>query len=1120
MSARQQQALQQQAKLREVAARAEAEPVMQPAPAPEPAPAPAPKPVAAEPEVLGPKQVFTPEEAVAKGQAASQKRIKEATPRKKQLLQQQRRKKKQIEKLKTEKEKPVASKDIIERTGEKIPSQKAIAEKIKGEKQAIEDARLKELRSKKRALEKKRAGFKTKKAKDKVTKEIEEVKKQLESKPVTMSKREIQKELKRYAENQKKAAKEILAEREKSRQAKIRALESELKGIDTELNLIRKYTEPQLPMRVAQKAEFTIENPPKVVDGVQEGRRFVPERGTVFRPKKGEAPVTAVKDAKGRYKSVSIGEEKPLRRVKVKKPSGDTVFRPKEGEYPVTVIKNPKGQYKSASFGEEKPPRRVKVKIPSSGKKVNEKKRSFKALTAMLQDTASRLTSIDPSGIGKDFYEMTTKLISRASALKKDIASKKQLALLDKVFKNYKNEWATGDLEKLPPEAVAIIKKAQPIFERVSQELESLGLPPLPKVEGLYWPNRYDPNKLPKNLRKSGFEKAADEANSLESLKIGEGDGLGWDNVVEQLTKARSYKIGDKVPADVLKALETPSKSLDRFVKQVTKQAAEGEFFGKIEKGTPYSKLIKAKVDSGSLSADEKEMAQRALYDYFSSEKIKNPTEQAVGDVVGTIQRLILLGKLSVTSLRQAIMTPVMAGSRYGLKGILDTFGGKRIKMGAVDAEIYGNALNDRKSFLSLVEKMLNPGFEITQRVETYRGNLEPAAGFLTREAARALKTGKPRGMFKTFLERMYPEEAGRDFAIRRLAHYAKNNKKLDLLSLEDTITFARMKGTALSRGDKVRFAQKGTMGKGFYNILTWTIKNSNTVADSTIGELSRGNVDSGLKNILGNVLLYGGVGAATEQFINAFHGRGSNDPMKDYINEYKELAFELMMPLYNKASMDKIANPENWDDAFFDQVFKGARPAAKLAGDISKPLASGDIAGIFDPEVNPSLRLLPSGHIGELKYLSSRAFQADKGANRARQQAKDTPKELKNASQILEVAKEQTFARENPDVISPSIKKRLSVENVGKPVMDRVLARASSQRVAATKYGTLDEEKAKLLGARKAEVDKIEDMYKVILATEVSSGRLTQKEADKFWQQRSGVIERALAKSIQGRIR
>ncbi len=868
-------------------------------------------------------------------------------------------------------------------------------------------------------------------------------------------------------------------------------------------------------IRSSDSAQFTL-------PGMEPQPVALPTERTMLRSREGEAPVVAAMSKKG-IDAVSFGTPEPatpneMRRFR----EGETIGRtPQKSElldleYGPPAV-SPKentvyGELQKVELFAERveqifnpestPKQKAKVikDVDSLLKKTKPTESTTKnliegiksAATATmegLQDISSRVQSLSRP-IGIKLNEHVGTLAVMPKALQRRLSKVANFKTLEKEFKTNKAAFLEGRVDDMSLQARKELEKLQPVFNEINDSLIEAGLPELPKVNGLYFPRRYDKEGLAKLRNKDSYSEKLERDKAKDLIE-------SQDDIVTALETERKFK--DSVPEEYQAIAMSPIKAMRAWSRDVARQVADSNFFGGIKpnepvlgKGGLLDRLVSK--EAPDLTSKQRETIYNDIAAYFRKPGLMSPRATKLAAAAGAAQRGLTLGRIG-TAIKQGVLAIPYGMHRHGIMKGLKGLTENRVNRTQFEMDMMGDLDTSAGKLNAAVNIVGIPGFTATQIFETNKGSLAPSFVELYTGALKASKKGKATGEFKRFLDRHYlPEE--HQMVINRLAKFAKDKALTpDHFTLIDTFNNSRMKGAALSKADKVRWANESGLGKALSTLLTFSIKRSNAFVDRTVGAAREGDYGTAAKNLLSAAVLLGPMEAATVTAIKEVLDSPLDfDWKKEFTKNYQNFVTEHSMPLINRYVFDQLGDANKWDDILVGSAAKGLDKGLRIAESAKKAIVSGQPLSFFDREVNKSFKDIPLAMIPEIMSKGSRAEEFRRAEIAKAERAKEDIAG-KTAKQNLELSELRQYWREHSGG-TESVKKLLEQDIAGKPIAAEIIERAKAERQMQEEYKIDDPRVMGVISLRKAEFDSGVKQAKLKTEQALADGTITKQQA------------------------
>jgi hypothetical protein len=565
--------------------------------------------------------------------------------------------------------------------------------------------------------------------------------------------------------------------------------------------------------------------------------------------------------------------------------------------------------------------------------------------------------------------------------------------------KSYLN--ASQTPEALSSEQIDFLTKAQPFFLKYKDLLESSGLEMVKNVEGLYAPRNVHYDKW------YARQTTAKQNAIKDAVKARSDDYYDSDMILDDFAKER---VVDVVTDDLVDLYYDPADSVLIQLKKLAKQQSQIEFFGEqLKQGSGHRKLIQKMVDAEGLAADDAYDVKAAL------ERLFDKTPYSDNPIINAVNKLrfsVMLGG-SATAAKQ----PVLGSIRYTLRFGLDNFAKGLVEandpaLNAHFASIIGDVEKASLEAKIGIWDTLSTGlFRAANRKEASMG-MQSTFKWLKAHSKKVVQ-GKRSKSFTDYMVNRYGEERA-NHLIQKFGTLADDSSKsLDLETLNTVFTAARDRGSlAMTKADKAGYAIDKNMPvtNEFYKLLTYGLKDTNTLVDLTAGQLKRGNTVEGMKNIITQVgALMTLSGLATDQILRIGSGARTYAANQDFAEGYfgederslggvvfsNQAAEEIqdmymtLLPMISRYGMDKLLDPNTQAEAIFNMVFKGLGSTGKVLTNSAIAIKEGvekdglkGVLDVFNPDANKSLKHLPPKVLSEIGYnIVDPAIRGDESA-------------------------------------------------------------------------------------------------------------------------------------------
>lgn len=645
----------------------------------------------------------------------------------------------------------------------------------------------------------------------------------------------------------------------------------------------------------------------------------------------------------------------------------------------------------------------------------------------------------------------------------------------------------------LTPEFKELVLKQQAPLLKYYNDLIEMGVKMPDLVDGVYIPRKVkDVKGLLNYLSKKDNEIRLAYENTIAKGK-GQLD-LGDDVLIGSLLKSRSV---DKMTPEMAEFYHSPYDSMKLKTGEIGKQTAIGKFFDNNLKGDVVD-LVTQKVQSvGDFKSPESILiAQENLQQMFLPFR-NNDLMMSVKKM----QSFVTLGGWA-TAVRQSAQAPTRYANRFDpistLKGLISV-SGSPLNNKAIGLEMLNDIEFSNNNVLQVLDKYLMlPAFHATNNFELNLG-LNTSYHWLVDQSAKALRSGKVSGNFKTFLQRRYTPEKS-NMIIQKLG--SLKGKKLE--GLDSDVVDASFQaaidrgGLVLSKADKVGASQDvGGLAGWLYNLRSWQLKNANVISDSVLGEAKRGNVGTAARNLAYYTFVETMGSAFVEAFVIKEGLQGIGQTASDFGKEWAEITKETSVPLYNSYLIDQVSDPQNLGEVLGTGLIPGAATSLRLVEDTAQLASEGDIAGIFDPNINQSFKYMPPRLISEPLYYGSE----EAGRDRASRYTRELPFEKKR----LELKNERE-----------AIKRGLDPSQAN-TVRGKTAKRYFDQdKSAIQNAGTVDPEKAAKIKGLKKLTEKIELELESDLLKKLRNKEITAQEAKDLYENKDGFIQSQVMQAMK----
>jgi len=670
---------------------------------------------------------------------------------------------------------------------------------------------------------------------------------------------------------------------------------------------------------------------------------------------------------------------------------------------------------------------------------------------------------------GKEFSEWasdTMLLPKEVTDLMMQGKSRKQV---EKLFKTADDKLIYGENEAdLPEDLGKFIKGYQAIADQMYSKLKTMGYNVGDRREGLIvWRNIKDLDGLLKQLNKS-------DPNFSKRYKIAQ-DNLqdqasspAFDEtlIIKNLLRERKIDLTE----DLLKFYYSPFESLAIRGNQIGRQLATGKFFGG-GLNQKLSSLASKKAASYGLSEGDRLSLESIISQVFS--RTGNANKDGFISALNSINRSFTLGK-ATTAFRQVAESPIRYMDRFNVMNTLKgfaRFANKPIKMDDLSLDFINDIDNTPGGAIKQFEKFWLWAFNGANKMEGQMG-LNSSYEWVINESSKAIKKGKMSGNFRSFIEKNYePSQQAR--IINKLSKVKSNpDALLDIDILDATMKAATEQGgLVLSKADKaLNSLDNNKWYSTIYNLASYQLRNAKTVRDRTIGEISKGNFGTALKNLTSYTAISATGFSLVENMISRWSKHDLITPEEE-LDEFKEQWLQFI-PMYNRYIEDNLFNPDEWDKIIANKVFPGVPNTIgvisenfKLYGEDvklrlqgKKDLLSPELAAL-DPKYNKKFKygagMVVPGFISELAF---------KGTDASKSSAADA------------FARNQPFAdqaKEDKQYVQMQ-KKGLDPELAGTVTGGIDLRKRNEDLRNMKKYGTTDKVLIAKLKARRKELDAL----------------------------------------------
>ncbi len=539
--------------------------------------------------------------------------------------------------------------------------------------------------------------------------------------------------------------------------------------------------------------------------------------------------------------------------------------------------------------------------------------------------------------------------------------------------------------ERLSVEQREFLAKSQAFWLEHRAGLEAMGIDPAKLIEGLYAPREVDYNKWFDLQDSTTKTEIKDLINSKEDGYYDE------DKIMGELTEVRKFNI---IPDSEMPAYRSGAEAIVIRIKKIAQQQALQEFFGnRLEKGKGYSSAVNGLLDEFGIQGSDRRDAQFLLQRLFD----KTPyTDNAALNLLNRFRFAVILGA-PATAVKQPVLGAIRNSFRFNIENAIK--GISTMNDPAFQGHFAG-LMNDIQkgdigSKLQLADMAATGMFRFANQKEAAMG-ISSAYHAMVNDSHKALN-GKASKSFSEYMKRRYgADPAAMDALIVKLA--AQKGRKyagFDLDVLNAVTTYARDRGSlALSKADKTAAAldPRNMVNREAYKLLTYNMKDTNTLIDMTAGEMKRGNWGTGMINIVTQVALLTALnGLATDQILRVGSGTQTAAQGHSFSEGYErggiartvgqvQNAALGLIPFLSTYSVEKLLDPQTVGETIANAVFKGLGTTSKLVVDSVKATVESvkasnkegafpDLSGALNPELNPSFKNLPPRILAETAY-------------------------------------------------------------------------------------------------------------------------------------------------------
>ena len=537
--------------------------------------------------------------------------------------------------------------------------------------------------------------------------------------------------------------------------------------------------------------------------------------------------------------------------------------------------------------------------------------------------------------------------------------------------------------ERLTAEQSDFLIKSQDFWKGQRDYLEAGGIDPAELISGLYAPREYIYNEW---FKLQDANTQHEIKSTIEKLSAEYHDD---DFVMNEFTEKRKF---DEVPEDYLNAHHDPADAILLRIKKIAKQKSLQEFFGnKLKKGQGHKELIQQMIKDEKLDGtpDGREL------EYLLG-RLFDKTPYSDNPLVNFANRLRFWTTLG--SVETAAKQPLLGAVRYSARFNLDNMGKGLQMMNDPRMQNYMAGLlgdiekGDIGTKMKLMDEAATGLFKLANRKEASMGM--GAAYHAMVAHSDKIVNGRGNKPFMDYMKRRYGSEEGSKLVQKFAAMKNRKYTGLDLDIMNAVTTYARDRGSlALTKADKTPKAlDKGTVVSEAYKLMTYGLKDTNTMVDLTAGEMQRGNTFEGLKNIVTQIAIPLAIqGLVADQILRVGAGAQTAMATQDFGEGYKrgglartghyiEEAFLSIIPFLSRYSLDKLMDPNSVNEVIANTIFKGSGTTTKLIADSIKGTVEGvkssnakgaapDLFGAFNPDLNKSFKNLPPKPIAETYY-------------------------------------------------------------------------------------------------------------------------------------------------------